>query len=60
MKIINQLYYEKPNDYYVISEIVDDSQIHRLKDNKMGDASIAFFSKYKSDLKDYLQTMGMT
>ena len=49
---------EKPNDYYVISEIVDDSQIHRFKDNKMGDASIAFFSKYQSDWKDNLRTDG--
>jgi hypothetical protein len=32
----------KPNDYYVISEIVDDNKTHRFKDNKMGDASIAF------------------
>ena len=49
---------EKLNDYYVISEIVDDSQIHRFKDNKMGDASIAFFSKYQSDWKDNLRTDG--
>ncbi len=49
---------EKPYDFYVISEIVDDSQIHRFKNNKMGDASIAFFSKYQSDWKDNLQTDG--
>ncbi len=49
---------EKPNDYYVISENVDGSQIRRFKDNKMGDASIAFLSKYQSDWKDNLRTDG--
>ncbi len=29
----------KPNDNYFVSKTVDDSQVHRLKDNKMGDVS---------------------
>jgi hypothetical protein len=37
------------NDLYVVTEMVDDTQIHRFKDNKNTDASIAFFSKYQSD-----------
>ncbi len=52
---------EKPYDYYVISEIVDDSQIHRFKDNKMGDASIAFFlASIKAIGKIIYELMGMT
>jgi hypothetical protein len=37
------------NDLYVVTEMVDDSPIHRFKDNKNKDASIAFFSEYQSD-----------
>jgi len=40
---------EIKQDLYVVTEMVDDSQIHRFKDNKNKDASIAFFSKYQSD-----------
>jgi hypothetical protein len=47
---------EEPYDYYVISEIVDDSKIHRFKNNKMGAASIAFFSNYQSDWRDNLRS----
>ncbi len=38
----------------VFSEMVDDSEIRRFKDNKNKDASIALFSKYQ---RDWLQNV---
>jgi hypothetical protein len=49
---------EIEQDLYVVTEMVDDTQIHRFKDNKNKDASIAFFSKYQSDWKQNVKYGG--
>ena len=45
-------------DYYVIKEIQENYNIHRFKNNKRKDGSMALFSKYMSNWRDLVRTDG--